>query len=170
VTGFEIAAVLVGLAGCTTDIASRRVPNALTMPAVGLGVAAHAVAGGWPEAWGALLGGVVGLAVFLPIFALGGMGGGDVKLMAALGSWIGAGPVVWTAIYAALAGGVLALGVSVAHGYLGQALGNIRGLFVFWAVQGLRPMPALTLAHGIGPRLPYALPIFVGLLVTLWRH
>lgn len=169
-TGFEIAAVLVGLAGCATDIASRRIPNALTLPAVGFGVVAHALGGGWPEASAALLGGLVGLAVFLPIFALGGMGGGDVKLMAALGSWIGAGPVGWTALYGALAGGVMAIGVGAVHGYLGQALVNIRGLFVFWAVQGVRPMSALTLEHGRGPRLPYALPIFAGLLVTLWRH
>lgn len=169
-TGFEIAAVAIGLTGCATDIASRRVPNALTIPAVGVGVAAHALVGGLPGASAALLGGLVGLAVFLPVFALGGMGGGDVKLMAALGAWIGAGPVAWTALYGALAGGVMALAVGAAHGYLGQALANIRGLFLFWAVQGVRPMPALTLEHGHGPRLPYALPIFAGLLVTLWRH
>ena len=35
----------------------------------------------------------MGLAVFLPFFALGGMGGGDVKLMAAVGAWLG-----WPAI------------------------------------------------------------------------
>ena len=99
-TGFEIAAVLVGLAGCATDITSRRIPNALTLPAVGVGVAAHAVAGGLPEASAALLGGLVGLAVFFPIFALGGLGGGDVKLMAALGAWIGwPARSCWTALY-----------------------------------------------------------------------
>ena len=86
------------------------------------------------------------------------MGGGDVKLMAALGAWLGWSPVLWTALYAAVAGGVMALGVGLAHGYLRQAFSNIGGLFLFWWVQGVRPVPALTLEHGRGPRLPYALP------------
>ena len=59
----------------------------------------------------ASLGLAVGLAVFFPFFALGGMGGGDVKLMAALGTWIGWSPIVWTALYGAVAGGVMAVGV-----------------------------------------------------------
>jgi hypothetical protein len=34
----------------------------------------------------------------------------------------------------------------------------------------VRPMPGLTLEHGHGPRLPYAIPIFVGMVAALWRH
>jgi prepilin peptidase CpaA len=117
-----------------------------------------------------LVGLVVGLLVFFPFFALGGMGGGDVKLMAALGAWVGWQAIVWTALYGAVAGGALALVVAVGHGYLRQALSNIGGLLLFWSAQGIRPMPALTLEHGAGPRLPYAIPIFVGLVVALWRQ
>ena len=119
---------------------------------------------------GAVLGLGVGLAVFFPFFALGGLGGGDVKLMAALGTWIGGSLAVWTALYGAVAGGVMAVGVGLAHGYLRQAFSNIGGLLLFWSVQGVRPVPALTLEHGHGPRLPYALPIFIGLVAALWRQ
>jgi prepilin peptidase CpaA len=170
VTAFEVAAVAIGLAACVTDVTTRRVPNALTGLAVLAGFAAHTLLPGGHGALHAATGLLVGLAVFFPFFALGGMGGGDVKLMAALGTWIGWLPIVWTALYGAVAGGVMAVAVGLSHGYLRQAISNVGGLLVFWATQGVKPVAALTLEHGHGPRLPYALPIFVGLVVTLWRH
>jgi len=170
VTAFEFGAVTIGLAACATDITTRRVPNVLTATAVASGMLAHTILPGGQGLFAALLGCAAGLAVFFPFFALGGMGGGDVKLMAALGTWIGWSPVLWTALYGSVAGGVIAIGVGLAHGYLRQALSNVGGLFLIWRVQGIRPVPELTLEHGSGPRLPYAIPIFVGLVTTLWRH
>lgn len=167
---FALAAVLIACAACVTDLATRRVPNVLTLPAIAAGVLAHSILPNGQGVGAAALGAIVGLAVFFPIFALGGLGAGDVKLMAALGSWIGAMPVVWVALYGAVAGGVLAIFVSVSQGYLRQALTNIGSLFLFWSVQGVKPMPALTLEHGRGPRLPYALPILIGLLATVWTR
>ena len=52
---------------------------------------------------------MVGLLLFLPLFALRAMGGGDVKLLAAFGAWLGPVLVFWVAVYGAIAGGVLAL-------------------------------------------------------------
>jgi prepilin peptidase CpaA len=167
---FEVFAVAIAVSACATDVASRRVPNLLTAPAIAAGLAAHALLPNGGGIASALIGLAVGLAVYFPFFALGGMGGGDVKLMAALGTWVGASAVVWTALYGAVAGGVMAVGVALAHGYLRQAFSNIGGLLLFWSAQGIRPMPALTLEQGHGPRLPYALPIFVGLVAALWRH
>ena len=106
-TTFEAGAVIIGLGACATDISARRVPNVLTGGAIVCGLLAHTVLPGGHGLSAALLGFAAGLAVFFPFFALGGMGGGDVKLMAALGTWIGWQPVLWTAIYGAVAGGVL---------------------------------------------------------------
>ena len=132
------------------------------------GLLAHSMLPGG-SGWSTSLGGMAaGLAVFFPFFALGGLGGGDVKLMAALGAWIGWPAVLSLALYTALAGGVVAICVALAHGYLRQALRNLVALARFWKVAGVRPAPELTLEHGRGPRVPYALPIFVGLLVTVW--
>ena len=164
----EVVALLVGAVACAIDIRTRRIPNTLTFPAIVLGIAAHAWSNGASGFTQALLGAGTGLAVFFPIFVLGGLGGGDVKLMAALGAWVGWHTVVWAGLYGAVAGGVLALALSLSQGYLGQALTNIGGLFLYWSAEGLKPMPALTLAHGRGARLPYAGPIFLGLLAALW--
>lgn len=169
-TGFDAVAVGAAAVACATDLRDRRVPNWLTAGTALAAVVAHALTPAGAGVSAAALGLVVGLLVFFPFFALGGMGGGDVKLMAALGAWVGWQGIVWTALYGAVAGGVLALVVAVVHGYLRQALSNIGGLLLFWSAQGIRPMPALTLEHGHGPRLPYAFPIFVGLVVALWRQ
>jgi prepilin peptidase CpaA len=170
VTAFELAAIGIGLLACVTDLRSRRVPNAVTFPAIVAGVATHTLATGASGAVHAALGCLAGGALFFPFFAIGGLGGGDVKLMAALGAWIGPGAALWTALYGACAGGVMAVAVALSHGYLRQAITNLGSLFLFWGVKGLRPMPGLTLEEGHGPRLPYAIPIFTGLLVTIWRH
>jgi prepilin peptidase CpaA len=75
---------------------------------------------------------------------------------------------VWVALFAALAGGPLALLVAASHGYLRRAFTNLWGLLMYWRVAGLEPHPALTLESGGAPRLPYALPIAAGLVMTLW--
>ena len=115
---------------------------------------------------------MVGLAVFFPLFALGAMGAGDVKLMAAIGAWIGWKAIVLVALYGSLAGGVLALIVALAtvatcaHG----ARVTSRCWLVYWWVEGVKPLPALTLESKHSVRLPYALAIAAGLAVTLWRQ
>jgi prepilin peptidase CpaA len=170
VTPFDLGALTIAVAACVVDVRMSRIPNSLTFTSLAAGVAMHAVAPaghGLPAAVG---GALTGLAIFFPVFALGGMGAGDVKLMAALGAWLGWGPVAWTALYTAIAGGVLALGWGFAQGYLRQAFRNLRSLGTMWLIEGIRPMPSLTLDQGRGPRLPYALPILVGVLVTIWRH
>ena len=169
-TVFDAGAIVLAAGACVTDVAAARIPNALTLAGVAGGLAAHGLL---PHGLGlgtSAAGAVAGLAVFLPFFALGGMGGGDVKLMAALGAWLGWPTILAVALAVAIAGGALALLVAVSRGYLGQALGNLRRLVQFWMVAGVRPEPSMTLAHGRGPRLPYAVPILLGLLVTLWRR
>jgi len=115
-------------------------------------------AGGW----------VVGLMLFLPLFALRGIGGGDVKLLAAIGAWLGPVPTIWVALFTALAGGVLAILVSAYHGYTRQAFTNVWGLLAYWRVMGVRPHPSLTLESSGTPRLPYAIPMAAGLGLALW--
>ena len=74
----------------------------------------------------AVLGLIVGLAVFFPLFALGAMGAGDVKLMAAIGAWLGWKSVIRRPVRS-LAGGVLAL-YSRCERISAQALSNIKML------------------------------------------
>jgi prepilin peptidase CpaA len=106
--------------------------------------------------------------LFLPFFVLRGIGGGDVKLLAALGAWLGPMSAVWLAFWSAIAGGVFALAVALASGYTGRAFQNVWGMLSYWRVMGLQPHPGVTLESAPGPRLPYSLPIAAGLGLTLW--
>lgn len=164
----QAAVLVLAVAGCVTDLRSRRIPNLLTLGGAAAALLFHGVTGGASGLGWSAAGWLTGLALFLPVFALRGIGGGDVKLLAALGGWLMPGSTVWLAIYTALAGGVLAIAVAVNARYFGQALRNVWGLLMFWRVAGIGPHPGLTLESARAPRLPYALPIAAGLVLTLW--
>lgn len=164
----EQLALLLAVVACAFDLRTRHLPNALTFGGAAAGFAFGLYAAGVSGLLVSLGGWATGLAVFLPFFILGGLGAGDVKLMACLGAWLGAADTVWVALYAAVAGGVLALLMAVGTGYLRAAVDNTYLLLTHFRVAGVRPHPELTLERGKGPRLPYALPITAGMLLTLW--
>lgn len=164
--GFAALTVLVA---CVFDVSTSRIPNPLTFSAAALAIGFHLLAPSGGGVWFALGGFAVGLAMFFPMFALGAMGAGDVKLMTAAGAWIGWKAIVFVALYASLAGGILALIVALRRSYLRQALSNIKMLASYWWVEGVKPLPALTLESQQSLRFPYAVAIAAGLAVTLWR-
>lgn len=164
----QLIGLALALVACVWDVRTRRIPQALTLGGAAAGVVFHLVTGGLGGLGSGLAGFGVGLAVFLIPFALGGLGAGDVKLMAALGAWLGPGAALWLAVYTAISGAILALGYSLLTGYFVQAVSNLWLLLSHWRVNGVRPLTELTLEHGRGPRLAYAVPILAGTMVTLW--
>jgi prepilin peptidase CpaA len=161
-----VIALAVALAACITDLRTRRIPNALTFGAAAAGLVFHAAWGSGPGF--SVAGWAVGVAVFFVPFVLGGLGGGDVKLLGALGAWLGPKLVLWLALYTGIAGGVLAVIVAIANDYLRQAISNIWLLLAHWRVAGFRPLHEVSLAGSRGPRLAYAVPILVGTVCALW--
>ncbi len=167
-TTVALFTVAIGAAASGLDLRSRRIPNVLTYGALAAGLAFQLATRGLEGGGVSLLGAGAGMALYFPLFALGGMGAGDVKLLAALGAWLGPVDVAWTALYGAVAGGVMAVGVALARGYLRTAFANVWTILGFWRFVGIKPVDGITLASSGGPRLPYALPITAGLLMTLW--
>jgi len=163
----HVIALLLGGLACGFDLRTRRIPNLLTFGGAALAFVYAVTMNGFGgfltsvEGWG------VGLAIFLPMFLLGGMGAGDVKLLACLGAWVGPQGAFWMAIYAMVAGGVMGIIVALATGYARQAVSNVWMLLSYWRVMGIKPLPSLTLEHGRGPRLPYAIPIAAGAVAMI---
>jgi prepilin peptidase CpaA len=164
----QSAVVAISLIACVTDLRTRRIPNVLTFGAAIAGLVAHTALAGTTGALAAGGGWLTGLVIFLPFFALGGMGGGDVKLLAALGAWLGAYETLYLALYSAAAGGALAIVVAFSRGYLRMAFANILEMLRYWRESGLRQVPNFTLDTPDAPRLAYALPMLLGVMVTVW--
>src|SRR4051794_147378 len=125
---YQIVAVAVVLVAAGFDLATRRIPNVLTFGAALLGIVVHGYVGGWTGAGLSLGGWFTGVALFLPVFALGGMGAGDIKLLGGIGAWLGPAAVVWVGLYSGVAGGVMGVLVAAVFGYLPRALTNVTGL------------------------------------------
>ena len=101
--------VAVGLMASAEDLWRREISNVLTVSAFAVGIALNVYLDGWSGLTNSLLGGVIGFAVFFIFFVLGGMGGGDVKLMAAFGAIIGKDQIVTAAVMTAIVGALMAL-------------------------------------------------------------
>lgn len=153
---------------CGFDVWSRRIPNLLTFGSAALAVVSHVWVDGAAGGVVALTGWIAGIGLFLPLVLLGGMGAGDMKLLAAFGAWLGAGAALWTALFGSIAGAVYALVLALSHGVLGRVAANLASMLRAWHLQGVGPVPGVTLADASGPRVAFALPLTAGLLVTLW--
>jgi prepilin peptidase CpaA len=159
------AALSLGLAAAVvSDVRTRRIPNWLTGAIAGGGFGL-AFGGGAVTPVDAALGVLVGLALMLPGHVIGATGAGDVKLMAAIGSFLGPGLEFRAFLYSALVGGALALMIAARRGLLADTvLGTTR----------LVTAPASTrdaiVTPGRGNRFAYGPAIALGTLITLLVH
>jgi prepilin peptidase CpaA len=113
-------AILVGVAATIDDLVRRQISNWIPVAALAAGLGWQMRQHGWRGGLNALEGAGAGFAVFLIFYLLGGMGGGDIKLMAGFGALLGTSQVLWAALLTAMVGGLLALGV-VAVRFIGHA-------------------------------------------------
>ncbi len=113
------------------------------------------------------LAGLIAGGIFLIFYMAGGMGAGDVKLMTAVGCIAGLSPIPLVVISTALAGGLFALVVCILHGRLRETLSNVVTLLQHHGRNGLTAHPDLNLRNVRTLRLPFALPIAAGCLMTL---
>ena len=162
--------------GCAAviDLRSRRIPNWLTASLAAAGVAAsvlpaRTVLGVTPSQ--AILGLLTGLALNISLFVLRIRGGGDVKLFAAVGAWVGPLAIFQIFIIATLAAAAAALVQGIVSGTLTELLHN-TGLM---AVSIAHPRQ-LGLAHvtredgsfrSVGRPVPYAVPVIIPTLLVL---
>jgi prepilin peptidase CpaA len=107
-----------------------KVPNWLTFPMIFSGWAFGAASSGWEGLAWSLAGTAVGLGLLLPAYAVGGMGAGDVKLLAGVGAWVGGSVTLYAFCVSAIVGGVLALGMVLSRGAW------IRHRDLFWMICG----------------------------------
>ena len=123
-----IVVAAAAITAAVIDVRIRRVPNVLNggIALVGLGLAAMGL--GRVGLWLALAGCLVGLALMLPGYVIGAMGGGDVKLLAAVGTLLGPGPTLRAFVASAIAGGLIAIFVAWRRGRFAATVAGAAAL------------------------------------------
>lgn len=160
----DVLLVALCAAASYTDLRSRKIPDLLTLPAMVVALVLGFVGAGLPGLLGAATGLLVCGMVLGLVALAGGMGGGDVKLMAAVGALLGVPDCLWGLLYAALLGGALAIGMALFRGDLGRALKNI-GSWVWGLARMAKERPAL--GEGAPLYVPYGVAIALG---ALWAE
>jgi prepilin peptidase CpaA len=147
-----------------------KVPNWITFPLIISGWIYSAVAAGahelaWYEGLGwSLFGTFVGLGLLLPAYAIGGMGAGDVKLLAGVGAWVHGRHTFYAFCISAVVGAVIAVGMMIYRRALKKHLSQI------WMIVGeittiQSPTELATIAAERKSSmllLPYGIPIAIG--------
>jgi prepilin peptidase CpaA len=108
------------------DVWKFKVHNVFIYPLLLAGLVYHGVSHGAPGLADSLLGALLGFGILLPFYALGGMGGGDVKLMAAVGAWLGLLPTFAVFLASSLVAGLYALILVVAYGRVRETWLNLQ--------------------------------------------
>ncbi len=151
------------------DLRSRRIPNYLTLGTALAGLAYQVASHGPSGLVDGLLGLVLGFGFLILPYMWGGMGAGDVKALAALGTWLGPWLTFWLFCYMGIAGGILALATLAWRGLLRARLREGWVLGCNWILcrpHGLAAVPALNMeTKGI----PYGVAIFLGMAALLWK-
>lgn len=123
-----ILSAIFALAAGFTDARWRRIPNWLTYPAVPIAILLHTLDAGWRGARGSLLGTAVGLGILLPFVLIRSLGGGDWKLVGALGAFFCLPKLFYVLVYTLLINGVMALVLVIWKRRLGKTLRNVAGM------------------------------------------
>ncbi len=163
---------LIWIAACW-DLRQRRIPNGLVYTGAVLGIAVQLGLGGFGGLLDALMGMGVGLAILIPGYLMGTTGAGDVKLMAAVGTFLGPFPGLLAGLASLAVGGVIALGFMALSGFSvsSAAPWSRYGLMLKTLFVTGRPV-YLAPAEGevMGSRFPFAVSIAVGTSIFLiWQ-
>jgi prepilin peptidase CpaA len=162
--------VVVLVVATVTDLRYRRIPNWLVLPFMGVGLVASCWAHGWHGLGQSMEGFGLGALIYGIFFMLGGMGMGDVKLVAAIGIWVGPLQLLTAMIITGIAGGLIALCMGIAGGYLKESLkGTVRLVFGM-KESGLRPREEFSLDHPGAHKMPYAPAIAIGTILSFFAR
>lgn len=158
--------IVVALICAATDLAKKKVYNQITYPAIVLGFALQLYLYGLAGFLSALAGFAIGFFPAFLLLVLGGMGGGDVKLMGAIGAIAGGVAATEALLLGVLFGAIIGFGQLAWHGVLFRSLARQAKMIVGLVVPSLRPKGPIPpeLKH----ELRFGVALAMGALVTLW--
>lgn len=153
------------------DVRTRKIRNWLTLSLAWSGLLGAMLAVGPIGPTQSVMGLLAGFALPFVLFAIGALGGGDVKLLAGVGAWLGPVGVLAVFLLASIVGLVLVLTQSLLQGRVTVLFRNSAVLLL-----NIRHVGELGTDHlretGLDARsidrpLPYAVPVLAGTLIAL---
>jgi prepilin peptidase CpaA len=153
-------------AAVASDLRLKKIPNYLSVSVIFIGIIANVYASGTPGLNVSVTGAAIGAGLLLIPYVMGGIGGGDLKMLAAIGALKGAAFVFATFLAAAIAGGCIAMFIALMNGTGIETWNRIKTILTL-------------LAHRINPAglydneketkhvFPYAGAIAVGTVTAL---
>jgi prepilin peptidase CpaA len=168
-TSTAIVLFVVLAAAVATDLRSRQIPNLLLLPALCLAFMLHSMSGGINGLITATGGLTLGLAMLLPLYLVGGMAAGDVKLLGVVGSLVGPWAAVVAGLATMMAGAVLGIAF-VIWNRMRPALESRTSHFLTPHTTGMRrtSVPHSSERRNDVTYIPYAPAIAAGTAAALW--
>lgn len=146
------------------DGAILKVPNWLTFPFIICGWVHWTLDSGFAGLGYSMLGTLVGMMLLLVLRNVGGMGAGDVKLLAGVGAWLGAITTLWAFAATAIVGGVMAVFMIMASGQWQKHYAMAHQILNEWKTVR-KPSKLAEIARERKPTmklLPYGIPMAIG--------
>jgi prepilin peptidase CpaA len=151
-----------------SDVRSRRIPNPLSVAGVGVGVGLNVHYFGLTGLAMSTTGLVLAVVMLLAPFATGGIGGGDVKMMGALGAMLGPRLILFGLIVGLALGGIIAALHAARRGMLRATVtGFARRIGAALRLGTIEPL-RMSAGDGSGITLPYSVPLGLGALAALF--
>lgn len=164
-----ILSALFALAAGITDLRWRRIPNWLSYPAIPCAILLHALAGGWRGAMQSLAGAALGLGILLPFVLIRSLGGGDWKLVGALGAFFGWEKLITVLIWTLLINGLMALIMIIWTKRIRQTARNIGRMFGAFSHLHL-PGDDLSIDNPQAAKVPFGIAAAIAVLFyTAWQ-
>ncbi|MDH7480967.1 MAG: A24 family peptidase [Armatimonadota bacterium] len=143
-----------------TDIRFGKIYNKLTLPCMALGILLGAVSNGWMGFLSSIGGILIILIPFLLFAPAAGIGGGDVKLMMAVGALLGYKAAVWAVLISAVVGGALAVITVLIYR---EFLNTTKNVFLSAVLKA----PMVLAGGSKGLKVRYSPAIAIGTILTI---
>jgi prepilin peptidase CpaA len=172
-TVWDSVVVAFAITAAMGDARWRKIPRALTtaglLAGLGYNIFRGLFNGAWTDFASSAIACLIGFAIGITFFQLGAIGGGDVKLITALGSMLGLNRWLLAMEIAVLAAALIALIQAVRRGLLRQTFANIAETIRWLTARGAQAHPVINVTNSAMLRAPFGVAAALGTLIAVIR-